>query len=352
MYRFAFAAFCVVEFCIPKAVFAAEPLPQEMVAVGTIGRNIILERTDTDEVFAQIATHGIAPREIVSSSDGRFLFAVTNGRSLIEVIDVAGKKVIDTINLSHPGQNVKLFGLAVNPRGDQIFVNVICIDRGRDSVRAEEPQIWAVDRTSHKVTKLLQSFRGVHLLVFSPTNSRLLYAFGADIYSIDLDTRQVVKTIRFQSNRVPGVGSISVSCSPSFEQTDVLSCPTERTDPITQRDFGGLLNFDLATAQWDQMDLGPSVMWDSAVISPDRTRAYAVWNDLYVVDLAQRKVITVKDLPVTEGSVTTSRDGRKLYVSDGSPSILIFDAATLSLLKTIPLPETTANCELRLIHPR
>ena len=351
-YLFAFAAFCVVPFCIPDTLFAAEPLPQEMVAIGTIGRNIVLERTDTDEVFAQIATHGIAPREIVSSADGRFLFAVTDGRSLIEVIDVAGKKVIDTINLSRPGQSVKIFGLAVNPQGDQFFVNVICIDRGRDSVRAEEPQIWAVDRASHKATKLLQSFRGVHLLVFSPTNSRLLYAFGADIYAIDLDTRQVVKTIRFQSSQVPGVGSISISCSPSFEQTNVLSCPTERTDPITQRDFGGLLNFDLATAQWDQMDLGPFVMWDSAVISPDHTRAYAVWNELYVVDLTQRRVMTVKDLPMTEGSVTTSRDGSKLYVSDGSPSILIFDATTLTVLKTIALPETTANCELRLIHPR
>jgi hypothetical protein len=50
--------------------------------------------------------------------------------------------------------------------------------------------------------------------------------------------------------------------------------------------------------------------------------------------------------------VTTSLDGSKLYVSDGSPSILIFDAKTLTVLKTIALPETTANCELRLIHPR
>ena len=91
-------------------LFAAEPLPQEMVAIGTIGRNIVLERTDTDEVFAQIATHGIAPREIVSSADGRFLFAVTDGRSLIEVIDVAGKKVIDTINLSPQAKASKSLG--------------------------------------------------------------------------------------------------------------------------------------------------------------------------------------------------------------------------------------------------
>jgi DNA-binding beta-propeller fold protein YncE len=347
--RYLLACLC---FCLPNALFAAEPLPQEMVAIGTIGRNIVLERTDTDEVFAQIATHGIAPREIVPSADGRFLFAVTEGRSLVEVIDVAGKKVIDTINLSSPGQSVKLFGVAVNPQGDQIFVNVICIDRGRDSVRAEEPQIWAVDRTTHKVTKLLQSFRGVHLLIFSPTNARLLYAFGADIYVIDLDRRQIVKTIRFQSNQVPGAGSLSISCSPLFDQSNVVSCPTDRTDPITQKEFGGLLNFDLATAQWDQMDLGPAVMWDAAVVSPDLTRAYAVWNQLYVVDLARRRVMNVKDLAMTEGSVTVSHDGKKLYVSDGSPSILIFDANTLKVLKTIALPETTANCELRVIHPR
>jgi hypothetical protein len=351
-YLLAFAGLCLAGLGLPTALLAAEPLPQEMIAIGTIGRNIVLERTDTDEVFAQIATHGIAPREIVPSADGRFLFAITDGRSLIEVIDIAGKKVIDSINLSSPGQSVKLFGLAVNPQGDQIFVNVICIDRARDSVRAEEPQIWAVDRTTHQVTKLLQSFLGVHLLIFSPTNARRLYAFGADIYVIDLDMRQIVKTLRFQSNQVPGAGSLSMSCSPLFDQTNVLSCPTQRTDPITQREFGGLLNFDLVTAQWDQMDLGPPVMWDSAVVSPDLTRAYAVWNELYVVNLAQRRVMTVKDLPMTEGSVTISRDGKKLYVSDGSPSILIFDANTLSPLKTISLPETTANCELRVIHPR
>ena len=153
----------------------------------------------------------------------------------------------------------------------------------------------------------------MNLLIFSPTNARLLYAFGADIYVIDVDTRQIVKTIRFQSNTVPGEGPLSVSCYPLFVQSNLLSCPTQRTDPITKRDFGGLLNFDLETAQWDQMDLGPPVMWDSAVVSPDLTRAYAVWNELYVVDLVQRRVIAIKDLPMTEGSVNISRDGKKLY---------------------------------------
>jgi DNA-binding beta-propeller fold protein YncE len=192
----------------------------------------------------------------------------------------------------------------------------------------------------------------VYLLIPSTTDDRLLYAFGADLYVIDVHTRQILRTIRFQSNTVPGEGPLAVSCYPQFLQTSLLSCPTQRTDPITKRDFVGLLNFDLGTATWDQMDLGPAEMWDSAVVSPDRARAYAVWNALFVVDIVQRKVIAIKDLPMTEGSVNISSDGGKLYVSDGSPSILIYDTRTLKLVKTIALPETTANCALRIIHPR
>jgi DNA-binding beta-propeller fold protein YncE len=346
------AGLCLAGLCVLNVCFAAEPLPRELVAIGTIGRTVVLERTDTDEVFAQIATQGIAPREIVPSADGRLLFAVTEGRRLIEVIDVARKKAVDTIDLSSPGQAVKVFGLAVNPQGNTIFVNVICIDRAIDTVHAEQPQIWALDAATHKVTKLLQVSLGVHLLIVSPTDDRLLYAFGEDIFVIDLHTRQIIKTIPFQSNKVPGQGPVSISCSPLFLQTNVVSCPTQKTDVITGRTFVGLLNFDLKTSSWDQMDLGPSEMWDSAVISPDQKRAYAVWNQLYVVDLVQRKVVAIEDLPTTEGSVNISSDGGKLYVSDGSPSILIYEAKTLKLVKTVALPETTANCEIRVVHPR
>src|SRR5277367_3574683 len=116
-YVLALIGLCLAGICLPNASFAEEPLPRELVAIGTIGKTVVLERTDTDEVFAQIATHGIAPREIVPSADGRLLFVITQGRRMVEVIDVARKKVIDTISLSSPGQNVKLFGLAVNPQG-------------------------------------------------------------------------------------------------------------------------------------------------------------------------------------------------------------------------------------------
>jgi DNA-binding beta-propeller fold protein YncE len=343
---------CLAEICLPNASFAEEPLPRELVAIGTIGKTVVLERTDTDEVFAQIATHGIAPREIIPSADGRLLFVITEGRRLVEVIDVARKQVVDTIDLSSSGRTVRIFGLAVSRERNTIFVNVLCVDRARDAVHPEEPQIWALDVATHKVTKLLQVPLGVYLLIPSTTDDRLLYAFGADLYVIDVHTRQILRTIRFQSNTVPGEGPLAVSCYPQFLQTSLLSCPTQRTDPITKRDFVGLLNFDLGTATWDQMDLGPAEMWDSAVVSPDRARAYAVWNALFVVDIVQRKVIAIKDLPMTEGSVNISSDGDKLYVSDGSPSILIYDTRTLKLVKTVALPETTANCALRMIHPR
>jgi DNA-binding beta-propeller fold protein YncE len=336
----------------PRPSYAAGSLPRELAAVGTIGRTIVLVDTDTDEVYAQIATQGIAPREITPSADGRTLFVITKGRSLVEEIDIARKSVVDTIDLSSPRQTVRIFGLAVSPQGDTIYLNVLCVDRGSDELHAEAPQIWAFDLASRKATKLLDVPWGVYLLIASPVDGRFVYEFGRDLYVIDLQKRQITRTIRFGTSQVPGQGSVSVSCYPQFLQTNVLSCPTGRTDPITGRKFVGLLNLDLTTGSLDQMDLGPAVMWDSAVISPDHQRAYAVWNELYSIDLTQRKVVAIEHLPMTEGSVNISSDGGKLYLSDGGPSILIYAAKTLKVIKTVALPETTANCAIRIIHPR
>src|ERR1700684_2252859 len=50
-YLVAFAGLCLAGPGLPNALLAADPLPHETGAIGPIGRNIVLERTDTDEVF-------------------------------------------------------------------------------------------------------------------------------------------------------------------------------------------------------------------------------------------------------------------------------------------------------------
>ena len=171
-YVLALISLCLGGISLPSASFAQEPLPRELVAIGTIGKTVVLERTDTDEVFAQITMHGIAPREIIPSADGRLLFVITQGRRMVEVIDVARKQVVDTIDLSSPSQTVRIFGLAVNRERNTLFVNVLCVDRARDSVHPQEPQIWALDLATHKVTKLLQVPLGVYLLIPSPIDGQ------------------------------------------------------------------------------------------------------------------------------------------------------------------------------------
>ena len=143
-YVLALIGLCLAGICLADASFAEEPLPRELVAIGTIGKTVVLERDDTDEVFAQIATHGIAPREIIPSADGRLLFVITEGRRLVEVIDVARNRWSIPLILVLPAKPSESSGLQSTGSAPQIFVNVLCVDRARDAVHPQEPQIWAL----------------------------------------------------------------------------------------------------------------------------------------------------------------------------------------------------------------
>ena len=120
-------------------------------------------------------------------------------------------------------------------------------------------------------------------------------------------------------------------------------------DPITKKRFVGLANFDVETGEEDQMDLGPPMDLNTAVVSPDRKRAYATLNQLLVVDLMLRRVVAVKDLPRTLGQANITKDGKKLYLTGNGPFILVYDTDTLNLLKTIELSAATGNSLLRAV---
>ena len=76
----------------------------------------------------------------------------------------------------------------------------------------------------------------------------------------------------------------------------------------------------------------------SVVLSPDRKRAYAVMDDLTVIDLARKTYVA--SVPIKEGTcygVNVSGDGRKIYVAGGGSTLTIFDAQTLKPMKVLQM---------------
>jgi hypothetical protein len=83
---------------------------------------------------------------------------------------------------------------------------------------------------------------------------------------------------------------------------------------------------------------GEPAMAYSVVLAPDRKRAYAVMDDLTVIDLVkQRYVASVPNKEGTCYGVNVSSDGRKIYVGGGGATVTIYDAKTLKRLKVLDM---------------
>jgi len=75
---------------------------------------------------------------------------------------------------------------------------------------------------------------------------------------------------------------------------------------------------------------GEPAMAYSVVLAPDRKRAYAVMDDLTVIDLVKKTYVA--SVPIKEGTcygVNVSSDGRKVYAAGGGSTLTVFDARTL-----------------------
>lgn len=342
-----------VGFALIPLIFGVAPIVaaqagNEFFVIGTHDNNVVVLDPRTDEIVAQIPTRGQNPLEVLPGPKGNVVYVTTDGREKIEVIDVARRQVVDSIKLSSPQRWVRIFGMAIDREGSRLFVHVKCVRREMDELRVEAPQVWAIDLPTRKITKIVDVPWGVTVLL-APGDARRLYAYGTDIYVIDIPQGRIIKTIPHLTRETHDQGSIGTSAYPQYEQSGIFSMVSSTEDPITKKKFVGLANFDVETGEEDQMDLGPPMDLNTAVVSPDRRWAYAILNKLLVVDLLQRRVVAVKDLPRTVGQANITEDGKKLYLTGNGPFILVYDTETLNLLKTIELSAATGNSLLRAV---
>jgi DNA-binding beta-propeller fold protein YncE len=158
-----------------------------------------------------------------------------------------------------------------------------------------------------------------------------IYAFGQDLYKIDTtgpDLR-VVETVPMFDKGM----NILPFWDYSFDNGGVASM-----NYYTAKHMGLLL---VDQASGDIRDLpiaGDPAMAYSVVLAPDRKRAYAVMDDLTVIDLAKRRYVA--SVPIREGTcygVNVSSDGRKVYVGGAGSTVTVYDAKTLKPIKVLQM---------------
>jgi len=342
------AALCLLSLLaiFPARVKAAR---QEFMVMGIHPHALIVLDTSKDEVVAEIPLRGRAPKEIECTRDGQHLYVTTEGRSQIEVVDFANRKVEDVIHLAPPGYKFVIYGMTLGRDDKTLYVHVKPVRLLPDEYQAEPPEIVAYNLSTHQSHKLLEVPEGVAALVALGDGKRLL-AWGRDLYFIDIAQGKITETFGLQTPS-PDHGVLNtLPLFVQYDQADVFSVPYYTTNPLNGKDVMGLVDVDLGTGLPSVIELGPAIPLYSTVLSPDRKRAYSVMNQLVAVDREEKRVTNVVNLDRTKYVINISGDSRKLYVSGAGPFMDIYDAQTLKEIKKIELSGDGSVTSLRALR--
>ena len=320
------------------AAFTGQALAQEpeLYVLGVHPHGIVV--FDGTRIVSAIETRGRAPKELVPSADGKFVYVTSEGRAMLEVVNLATHTVDKVFNLAPPGYRLTIFGAVLNQQGNQLYVHVKPVRELIDRYQVDAPQVWSVDLATGKTNKIADVPQGVAALALTADGRRLI-AWGRDLYYIDISQGRIVDTFPLMNPVNPSQGALNtLALFIQYERSGIFSIPYYTKDPITSKDLMGLVNLDVNSGKVETIDLGAPIPLYSSVVSPDRKRAYAVMNQLIAVDLERKRIIKTVDLERTRYVANISRDGKRLFVSGAAPYIHVYDTDTLNLIKTIELP--------------
>jgi len=283
---------------------------------------------DTDAIVADIPIKG-ATREVGLAADRKHLYVTTN-RHLVHKVDLGENRVVATVDVSNEGWDRVMFGFVLDPDGKTAYGGFMSRKIDKGDVVIGKPVVAQFDLATGKLLRSVEVPWGVAHLV-GVKGGRTIYAFGQDLYRIDAsgaDLRLVETVPMFDKGM-----NILPFWDYAFDNGGMASM-----NYYTEK-YMGLLLVDQETGEVNDVVLkGDPAMAYSVVLAPDRKKAYAVMDDLTVIDLVSKTYVA--SVPVKEGTsygVNVSADGKKVYVAGGGSTLTIYDAATLKPLKVLQM---------------
>ena len=132
------------------------------------------------------------------SADGRRAVASCEFDGTLLLIDVRGRKVLDRIQLDHPGS--KPVDVRLSPDGELFYV--------ADEVANG---VWKLDADTFRVKGFFKTGRGTHGL-YPSRDAKVMYAtnrLAGTVSVIDLERRKVKETWRVPGGASPDMGGVS-----------------------------------------------------------------------------------------------------------------------------------------------
>lgn len=313
----------IMVFCLMTVIKQSEA--RELITNMGYGKVQVLD-VSTDELIADIPIKGWA-REAVQSVDKKFLY-VTASRHLIHKIDLQSMTVVKSIDMNYGGWQRFIYGITIIGDGKTAYINYMSRETVGGEVVFGAPTVAQIELETGKILRSVEVPFGVVNLAYSP-KLQMLYAVGQDVYKISTSAAKL-KIVDTYSVFDRGLNILPIFCT-TAENGGILLVPYYTAK------LPGLMSVDTNTGEIKEMPLKSEMMAYGAVYSPDKKKAYANMDDLYVIDLETGSFTNTEVIhDGTSFGIVPSSDGKKIYIQSG-PIIDVYDAATLHVIRKIQL---------------
>jgi hypothetical protein len=285
------------------------------------------------------------PFGLTLSGDRQHLYTTEPSRQWFEVFDIRTRKAISKFTLSDDLREVRISGFTVDPKERYAVLLARTAAKKSDRWEIGKPTLLKYDLQRKVVTDTIKWPNGEERefaqIILSPDGNLMYFFTAEDILIYDAQTLQQVDRWDLQRSVDDGLGRWNFGFPESlYEEPGFFTGLFRSTDPINNRTLMGVARVDLVRKSVDFYSLGPS---DGVgfTLAPGRRRAYGLKQQVgnyqfWTYDLENRRVVQRQEF---EGrprmGLDVSTNGRILYVHTAGPTIDLYDAETLRLIRTV-----------------
>jgi hypothetical protein len=308
--------------------------------------SIIDEATST--IVGQIPFKSGIPRRTTISRDRARFYTIEADMEIVEIVDIAAGKTLDTFTLSHDNTKVRIKTVDPDPKHRFVMMVTRAATKLADRFEIGPAELVQYDLATHTVTRTIPWPNGEERetanIQFSP-DGKWMYLFSEqDVLIYDAETFAQVDKWEMSKPAEDGLGRLQAgSVDAMNDEPGYYTGLFSVQDPVQQRRVMGIGRVNLAAKTVDFSALGPATQV-GFTMAPNRKVAFGLFSEIgryefWKFDLESKRLaerVEFKGRP--RMSLRTSSNGRVLYIYNAGETIDLYDAASYKYMKTIHLP--------------
>jgi WD40 repeat protein len=335
----------------------------QLIFFGTWPHQVVVFDSAQEKIVDTIDLKTDVPRALILSPDKSKIYASTLNDNAIVTIAVATRKVLSSFTLNRGNQNVRLFGLAIDPSGKYLYAVATIISKKSDRYDIEPRKFVVIDLAAKNIARTADfpadegTFGFRSTIKISP-DGRFLYLFRENILVFDTAEFKLLKKIDLAKPPVPNMENASVNLlDDPNEVPGKITSVFNTADAIIHRRVFGIGTVDLSNLSFDFTPIAPALGTGTIMplfLTPDRKTGYtvAITGDpgnrrceFWAFDIPSRKLIRSREFNGrTRFSFALSADGTKLLIYGAGYQITVYDAGTFEQRSDVDVPgDMTTN---------